>query len=111
MFLQHVPRCSPTHCSSFLASSTSSVLGNIYVYPGTKRGYTYVPQQQSGLTFSDSKFSPGPDNAAVIELTDWPRQLIQSEMDMLRSVCPGITTTMFKLFTMVLGLFSPAMER
>ena len=43
MFPQHVPRRSPTHRSSFSASSTSSVLGNIYVYPGTKRGYTCSP--------------------------------------------------------------------
>ena len=43
MFPQQVPRCSPTHCSSFSASSTSSVLGNIRVYPGTKRGYTCSP--------------------------------------------------------------------
>ena len=43
MFPRHVPRCSPTHCLSFSASSTSSVLGNICVYPGTKRGYTCSP--------------------------------------------------------------------
>ena len=33
--------CSPTRFSFFLTSSTSSVLGNMCVSPGTKRGYTW----------------------------------------------------------------------
>ena len=44
MFPRHVSTCSPTHFSSFSASSTSSVLGNICVYPGAKRGYTCSPK-------------------------------------------------------------------
>ena len=72
-------------------SSRSSSAGSITsLSSGTSSQLTIGPAP-SGLTFSDSKLPPRPTNVAVIELTDWPRQLIQSELEMMRSVCPGIT--------------------
>ena len=72
-------------------SSRSSCAGSITSLSSRASSRLTIGPAPSSLTFFDSKFPLRRESTVLIELTDWPRQLIQSELDVLCSVCPGIT--------------------